>query len=119
MLAFLCGLPARFLKFDRIGTGVHADKPDETCRGDDQHGGEKKSEEKSRVFFLSIHGDVYKRQLLSPEWTSYNRRVQYQTYDVTPMVHRGANTLSARLGKDVYKRQTVFRGVRAQPGTGR
>jgi alpha-L-rhamnosidase len=32
---------------------------------------------------------------LAPGWTEYHRRLQYQTYDVTPMVTVGANVLAA------------------------
>ncbi|MFR5073091.1 MAG: alpha-L-rhamnosidase N-terminal domain-containing protein [Bianqueaceae bacterium] len=54
------------------------------------------------LYELYINGEKVGDRILSPEWTSYNRRVQYQTYDVTPMLRRGVNTLSARLGNGWY-----------------
>ena len=32
---------------------------------------------------------------LAPGWTEYHRRLQYQTYDVTALLHKGSNTLAA------------------------
>ncbi|HEU4753375.1 MAG TPA: family 78 glycoside hydrolase catalytic domain, partial [Armatimonadota bacterium] len=37
-------------------------------------------------------------EILAPGWTDYRKRVQYQTYDVTPLVSRGRNALGAILG---------------------
>ncbi|MER6498056.1 family 78 glycoside hydrolase catalytic domain [Streptomyces sp. NPDC001455] len=34
---------------------------------------------------------------LAPGWTDYNRRIQYQTYDVTALLRDGENVLSATL----------------------
>ncbi|MFJ6797130.1 family 78 glycoside hydrolase catalytic domain [Streptomyces sp. NPDC091268] len=40
---------------------------------------------------------------LAPGWTDYRRRVQYQTYDVTGLLHRGAaNTLGFHLADGWY-----------------
>ena len=36
--------------------------------------------------------------LFAPEWTDYDTRIHYRTYDVTPLVTEGANRLSAWLG---------------------
>lgn len=35
---------------------------------------------------------------LTPGWTDYSRRVQYQTYDVTDLLRQGANAFGAILG---------------------
>jgi alpha-L-rhamnosidase len=32
---------------------------------------------------------------LAPWWTEYHHRLQYQTYDVTPLLHKGSNVLGA------------------------
>jgi alpha-L-rhamnosidase len=32
-------------------------------------------------------------QLFTPGWTSYNKRLQYQTYDVTPLLKTGTNAV--------------------------
>ena len=44
-------------------------------------------------------GDAY----LTPGWTSYNKRLQYQMYDVTNMLHEGKNTIGALLGSGWYR----------------
>ncbi|MFZ0533617.1 MAG: glycoside hydrolase family 78 protein [Anaerolineales bacterium] len=36
--------------------------------------------------------------LLTPGWTDYNIRIQYQVYDVTAFIHSGANVIGAILG---------------------
>lgn len=44
-------------------------------------------------------GDGY----LTPGWTSYNKRLQYQVYDVTEQVKSGANVLAAELASGWYR----------------
>lgn len=44
-------------------------------------------------------GDFY----LTPGWTSYNKRLQYQTYDITSLVQDGKNVVGAMLGNGWYK----------------
>jgi len=44
-------------------------------------------------------GDAY----LTPGWTSYNKRLQYQAYDVTNMLQQGANAVGAELGNGWYR----------------
>jgi len=44
-------------------------------------------------------GDSY----LTPGWTSYNKRLQYQQYDVTPLLKSGANTIGIALGNGWYR----------------
>ena len=39
---------------------------------------------------------------LAPGWTQYEKRVQYQAYDVTALLHPGANALAALLGDGWY-----------------
>ncbi len=42
-------------------------------------------------------------RLFTPGWTSYGRRLQYETYDVTDMLRPGANVLGAVLGDGWYR----------------
>jgi len=42
-------------------------------------------------------------QVLTPGWTSYRNRVQYQTYDVTSMVKTGDNAIGVILGDGWYR----------------
>ena len=44
-------------------------------------------------------GDAY----LTPGWTSYNKRLQYQLYDVTSQLKQGKNAISAHLGSGWYR----------------
>ena len=44
-------------------------------------------------------GDAY----LTPGWTSYNKRLQYQAYDVTPLMSPGSNTIGVALGSGWYR----------------
>lgn len=40
--------------------------------------------------------------LLTPGWTSYNHRIQYQSYDVTRMLRKGSNTITATVAPGWY-----------------
>ncbi|WP_276484325.1 alpha-L-rhamnosidase [Paraflavitalea pollutisoli] len=44
-------------------------------------------------------GDAY----LTPGWTSYNKRLQYQTYDITQLLKPGANAIGVTLGSGWYR----------------
>jgi alpha-L-rhamnosidase len=54
------------------------------------------------LYELRLNGRRVGDHLLAPEWTDYHRRVQYQTYDVTPLVRSGANAMGAALGNGWY-----------------
>lgn len=54
------------------------------------------------LYELHINGKKVGDHLLSPEWTDYTKRVQYQTYDVTEMLNAGENTIGAILGDGWY-----------------
>ncbi len=51
-------------------------------------------------------GDDY----LTPGWTSYKKRVQYQQYDVTLQLKQGANVIGAMLGSGWYRGYIGFSG---------
>jgi len=50
--------------------------------------------------------------LFTPGWTSYENRLLYQTYDVTNIVKRGANTLDASLAPGWYKGDLAWKKQR-------
>jgi alpha-L-rhamnosidase len=50
------------------------------------------------VYELYINGNKVGNDVLAPGWTDYDRRVQYQTYDVTSLLTAGTNALGAVLG---------------------
>jgi alpha-L-rhamnosidase len=51
-------------------------------------------------------GDFY----LTPGWTSYNKRLQYQTYDVTDLLRQGSNAVGATLGNGWYRGYLAWDG---------
>ena len=51
---------------------------------------------------IRLNGDKVSDRLLSPEWTDFQKRVQYQTYDVSKMLQSGENVLGAMLGDGWY-----------------
>ena len=54
------------------------------------------------VYELRLNGKRVGDQLLAPEWTNYRKHVQYQTYDVTGLLHEGPNAIGAILGNGWY-----------------
>jgi len=59
-----------------------------------------------------LNGQRIGDQLFNPGWTSYRRRLQYQTYDVTSLVRPGANVIGAMLGDGWYRGHLGFFGQR-------
>src|SRR5215203_2621732 len=54
------------------------------------------------VYELFINGTRVGEDVLAPGWTDYDRRLQYQTYDVAPLLTEGQNALGALLGDGWY-----------------
>src|SRR5918995_1634331 len=54
------------------------------------------------LYELHLNGSKVGDDVLAPGWTDYDRRVQYQTYDVTPLLAEGQNALGAVLGDGWY-----------------
>jgi alpha-L-rhamnosidase len=54
--------------------------------------------------------------LLSPGWTDFHKRVLYETYDVTSLLDRGANTIGVQLGGGWYSSPMTWIGFRDTPG---
>ncbi len=44
-----------------------------------------------------------RRSVFTPGWTSYNKRLQYQTYDVTSLLKAGDNAVGVALGNGWYR----------------
>ncbi len=66
---------------------------------------------KSAIVYITGHG-MYEAYLngakigdacLAPGWTSYNKRLEYQAYDVTGQVKKGDNALGVMLGSGWYR----------------
>ncbi len=53
-------------------------------------------------------GDAY----LTPGWTSYNKRLQYQVYDVTGLLQSGKNAIGVTLGSGWYRGNLAWGGTK-------
>ncbi|MGG1636212.1 family 78 glycoside hydrolase catalytic domain [Paenibacillus sp. NRS-1760] len=54
------------------------------------------------LYELSLNGTRVGSDYFNPGWTDYNKRLQYQTYDVTDMLLEGGNAVGAMLGDGWY-----------------
>lgn len=50
------------------------------------------------LYECTINGQIVGENVLSPGWTDYTRRIRYQVYDVTSLLHEGENVIGAILG---------------------
>src|SRR5262249_43210132 len=50
------------------------------------------------LFELRANGQRIGDDFFAPEWTDYDKRIQYRTYDVSQLIARGPNVLAATLG---------------------
>lgn len=55
------------------------------------------------LYLLHLNGRRVGDQLFTPGWTSYGKRLQYQTYDITSLLARGANAVGVVLGSGWYR----------------
>ncbi|MFB3903468.1 MAG: family 78 glycoside hydrolase catalytic domain [Acidobacteriota bacterium] len=60
------------------------------------------------LYELYLNGRRVGDQALTPGWTSYNKRLQYQTYDVTELLKNGDNAIGALLGNGWYRGEIGF-----------
>ena len=68
------------------------------------------------LYEMRLNGRRVGDQLFTPGWTSYNKRLQYQTYDVTSLVRRGDNAVGVLLGNGWYRGNVGFTGQRNRYG---
>ncbi|MBS0010267.1 MAG: family 78 glycoside hydrolase catalytic domain [Bacteroidales bacterium] len=54
------------------------------------------------LYEARINGSRVGDEYLTPGWTSYNNRIQYQVYDVKDMIDEGENTIGIILGEGWY-----------------
>ncbi len=73
---------------------------------------------KTATAYITAHG-LYEAQLngkrvgdayLTPGWTSYNKRLQYQVYDVTGLLQEGVNAVGVTLGSGWYRGYLAWGG---------
>lgn len=55
------------------------------------------------LYEAHINGKRVGDELFTPGWTSYNTRIQYQTYDVTNLVQAGDNAIGVLVGDGWYR----------------
>ncbi|MFC3801133.1 family 78 glycoside hydrolase catalytic domain [Cohnella sp. GCM10012308] len=59
---------------------------------------------------LSINGSRVGEDYFAPEWTDYQTRVHYRTYDVTGMLHEGSNAVGSIVGEGWYSGHIAWYG---------
>ena len=66
---------------------------------------------------VEINGRTVSNRLFRPGWTSYDTRLQYDTYEVTELLRSGPNAVGAVLGDGWYRGRMGFEGRRNNYGT--
>jgi alpha-L-rhamnosidase len=73
---------------------------------------------RSATAYITSHG-MYEAQIngqrvgdayLTPGWTSYNKRLQYQVYDVTSLLANGQNAIGVSVGNGWYRGNLAWGG---------
>ena len=64
------------------------------------------------LFEAAINGQRVGDAYLTPGWTSYKKRLQYQVYDVTTLIKNGTNSIGVVLGNGWYRGYIGFSGQR-------
>jgi alpha-L-rhamnosidase len=74
---------------------------------------------KARLYITShglyralINGKRVGNDYLTPGWTSYHKRLQYQVYDVLPLLNKGQNTMHVTLGDGWFRGYLEFQNKR-------
>lgn len=62
------------------------------------------------VYEAEVNGSRVGDYFLAPGWTSYHGRIQYQTYDVTPLLVHGDNCIGVRLAEGWFSGRLGFEG---------
>ena len=91
------GPAPHFRRSFELGSGVESARIYATSRG---------------VYELFLNGQRVGERVLAPGFASYNRRMPYQTYDVTELVTRGENAVGAVVGDGWYRGFLGFPGDR-------
>ncbi len=68
------------------------------------------------LYEMHLNGRRVGEDLFTPGWTSYNKRLQYQTYDVTSLLKTGDNAVGVVLGDGWYRGELAWEGRRALYG---
>lgn len=68
------------------------------------------------LYQMEINGRAVSGDCLTPGWTAYDFRYQYQTYDVTDLIATGANAIGAMLGDGWFRGQLTWDKVQNNYG---
>ena len=68
------------------------------------------------LFELHLNGQRIGNDIFAPEWTDYDKRIHYRTYDVTKMIQPGENVLGAVLGDGWYSGYVGWQETRGRYG---
>ena len=55
------------------------------------------------LYEVYLNGNKIGKDVLTPGWTNYEKRIQYQTYDITNLLKQGANSFGVVLGDGWFK----------------
>lgn len=55
------------------------------------------------LYHATLNGELVTENIFTPGWTSYNKRIQYQVYDVTKSLKSGENAAGVTLGDGWYR----------------
>jgi alpha-L-rhamnosidase len=69
------------------------------------------------LFELRANGQRVSPDVFAPEWTDYDRRIHYRTYDVTALLKPGRNALAATLGDGWWSGYVGWQETRARYGS--
>jgi alpha-L-rhamnosidase len=59
------------------------------------------------LYEMHLNGRRVGDQLFTPGWTSYRKRLQYQTYDITDLLKSGDNAVGVTIGSGWYRGEMV------------
>ena len=62
------------------------------------------------TYIMHLNGQRVGQDVLTPGWTDYPTKVQYQTYDVTSLLNKGENAVGAILGNAWWSGGLGWRG---------
>lgn len=69
------------------------------------------------VVELRANGQRIGQDMLAPEWTDYDKRIHYRSYDVTALLAPGRNALAATLGDGWWSGFVGWQKTRARYGS--
>jgi len=62
------------------------------------------------LYEISLNGKRVGNDLLAPGWTSYSKRIQYQSYDVTAQLNEESNAIGVMIADGWYKGNLAWEG---------